>query len=60
MDPPNGFSVIPGTGKYYRPFCEKSQYREALKKCLDLGATLVEFQSEAEFAAVQHMTGIMT
>ena len=60
MDPPNGFSVVPATGKYYRPFCEISQYREALKKCLDLGATLVEFQSEAEFAAVQHMTGIMT
>ena len=57
MDPPNGFSVISGTEKYYHPFCEKSQYREALKKCLDLGATLVEFKSEADFAAVQHMTG---
>ena len=56
---PDGFAKVTANEKYYRPFKEKKEYREALKKCLNLGATLVEFQSEIDFLAVQHMTGIV-
>ena len=59
MRRPDGFAKVTANEKYYRPFKEKKEYREALKKCLNLGATLVEFQSEIDFFAVQHMTGIV-
>ena len=57
---PNGFAKMPGTEKFYRPFSEMKKFHEALKTCRDLGATLMEFQTEAEFKTALLMHGIRT
>ena len=58
--PQNGYVYIGSTGKYYRPRRAKSMhmnFQDALKECHKDGATLVEYQTEAEFEVAKRMMG---
>ena len=58
--PQGGYVYIGSTGKYYRPRNSQQfqiNFQDALKECHKEGATLIEYQTAAEFQVAKRMMG---